>query len=250
MMRSVRRLWRNTDGAVAPIIALSLTALIGVGGLAFDYAHLAAMDTELQDAADHAALAAATQLDNASDSQTRATTAAKNLITNTTRFAKQDSTHNGNVKVVTVEFYQSWPSTTTTNRRNTIELRQGHRRYARGRLCAHSGGRRTLRGAQCESRRRREQRGVRRRSILRLQSCRARRQHRSAISGRRARSGHRRGHGARRHAMGTGKLRFPRPARQWRERCRGGPRVQLAFRALPTDRQRHDGAGQRPQRRS
>ncbi len=123
MIRWVRRLWRNGDGAVAPIIALSLTALIGVGGLAFDYAHLAAMHTELQDAADHAALAAATQLDNGSDSQTRATSAAEELITNTTRFAKQDSTHDGNVEVVTVEFYKAWPSTTTTTVGEHLNLR-------------------------------------------------------------------------------------------------------------------------------
>ena len=50
-------------GAVAPTVALSLFALIAVGGLAFDYARLAGMDTELQNAADQAALAAASQLD-------------------------------------------------------------------------------------------------------------------------------------------------------------------------------------------
>ena len=40
-----------------------MVALIAAGGIAFDYARLAAMDTELQDAADQAALAAASQLD-------------------------------------------------------------------------------------------------------------------------------------------------------------------------------------------
>ncbi len=70
MWRSVlRRLWKNTSGAVAPTIALSLVALIAAGGIAFDYARLAAMDTELQQAADQAALAAATQLDRADDAR-------------------------------------------------------------------------------------------------------------------------------------------------------------------------------------
>ena len=51
---------------------LSLFALIGAGGIAFDYARLAALDTELQKAADQAALAAATQLDRADGSRDRA----------------------------------------------------------------------------------------------------------------------------------------------------------------------------------
>ena len=101
MKRFIQSLLGNADGAVAPIVALSLTALVAVGGIAFDYAHLAAMDTELQDAADHAALAAATQLDGESDSETRATEAANNLITNETRFAKEDSTHDSTVKIAT-----------------------------------------------------------------------------------------------------------------------------------------------------
>jgi Flp pilus assembly protein TadG len=110
MMRSVRKLWGNTDGAVAPLIALSLTALIGVGGLAFDYAHLAAMDTELQDAADHAALAAATQLDGSAGSQNRATQAAEQLITNETKFARDDTDHDRTVGIAQVTFYASYTS--------------------------------------------------------------------------------------------------------------------------------------------
>ncbi|MGI8931674.1 MAG: pilus assembly protein TadG-related protein, partial [Sphingomicrobium sp.] len=56
-------LGRDRRGAVAPTLALSLFALVGAGGIAFDYARLASLDTELQQAADQAALAAATQLD-------------------------------------------------------------------------------------------------------------------------------------------------------------------------------------------
>lgn len=104
------RFWRNSEGAVAPIVALSLTALIAVGGIAFDYAHLAAMDTELQDAADHAALAAATQLDGETGAQTRATAAAQSLITNKTRFAATDASHDANVAVVRLTFYSAYTS--------------------------------------------------------------------------------------------------------------------------------------------
>ncbi len=75
-------------GAVAPTVALSLFALIAVGGIAFDYARLACLDTELQDAADQAALAAASQLDQTRAARCeRATAAAQSLLTNRTLMA-------------------------------------------------------------------------------------------------------------------------------------------------------------------
>ena len=77
----------DQSGAVAPTIALALTALIGIGGLAFDYARMAAMDTELQNAADQAALAAASQLDGLTGTCSRAGDAARAFITNQTRFS-------------------------------------------------------------------------------------------------------------------------------------------------------------------
>jgi Flp pilus assembly protein TadG len=75
-----RTFWRDERGAVAPTFALSLFALVAAGGIAFDYARLATMDSELQNAADQAALAAATQLDGASDSCARAIGAARDLL--------------------------------------------------------------------------------------------------------------------------------------------------------------------------
>ena len=108
MMRLARSLWRNTDGAVAPLVALSLVGLIAAGGIAFDYARLAAMDTELQQAADQAALAAATQLDRTDDSQTRAATAIQDpddshrLASNITRFSN-DSNGSG-VEIADIKF--------------------------------------------------------------------------------------------------------------------------------------------------
>lgn len=75
------------SGAVAATYALALFALIAIAGVGFDYARLATMDTELQNAADQAALAAATQLDGQSDSITRATTAAQQLVANETLLA-------------------------------------------------------------------------------------------------------------------------------------------------------------------
>lgn len=93
MLERMRALAGNRDGAVAPTVALSLFILVACAGLAFDYAHMAAMETELQQAADQAALAAASQLDKADGAQDRATAAisapnnADRLAANFTRFA-------------------------------------------------------------------------------------------------------------------------------------------------------------------
>ena len=77
MKRHPLHLWSDNSGAVAPTVALSLIALIAVGGVAFDYARLATMDTELQNAADQAALAAASQLDQKANACSRANAATK-----------------------------------------------------------------------------------------------------------------------------------------------------------------------------
>jgi Flp pilus assembly protein TadG len=87
MMRLGQRLWRNVDGAVAPTVALSLTALVAAGGIAFDYSRMATMDTELQSAADQAALAAAAQLDGNGGACARAVAAAQNMVANQTKMA-------------------------------------------------------------------------------------------------------------------------------------------------------------------
>ncbi|HET9812661.1 MAG TPA: pilus assembly protein TadG-related protein [Sphingomicrobium sp.] len=106
MLRPLRTFLRSADGAVAPTIALSLAALIAAGGIAFDYARLASMDTELQSAADQAALAAATQLDGEANARARATAAAQNLVANLTYFANDGGTNA--VTVPTVIFYSDY----------------------------------------------------------------------------------------------------------------------------------------------
>ncbi len=85
--RNLLSLLNNTSAAVAPTVAMSLFGLIAAGGLAFDYARMASLDTELQNAADQAALAAASQLDGQVNACARAVSAARTLVTNTTRFS-------------------------------------------------------------------------------------------------------------------------------------------------------------------
>ena len=84
MKRLMRRLARDRRGAVAPTVALSLIGLLASGGIAFDYARLATMDSELQQAADQAALAGASQLDGQSGAVSRAVAAAQGLLVNQT----------------------------------------------------------------------------------------------------------------------------------------------------------------------
>jgi Flp pilus assembly protein TadG len=106
MGRSVRTLFNDQRGAIAPTVALALVGLIAVGGLAFDYARLGTMDTELQQAADQAALAAATQLDGKSGAITRADAAARNLVVNRTSFANDAGT--ATVGGLTMTYYDSY----------------------------------------------------------------------------------------------------------------------------------------------
>jgi Flp pilus assembly protein TadG len=114
MRRCIRDFSANESGAVAPLIAISLFALIAVGGVAFDYSRLATMDTELQNAADQAALAAATQLDGESGAAARAVAAAQSLLQNQTRMGNDGSgvaiqtgqtTTQGATTTVRVNFY-------------------------------------------------------------------------------------------------------------------------------------------------
>ena len=116
MLRALGRLGKGTKAAVAPTVALSLFALVGMGGIAFDYAHLVALDTELQQAADHAALAAATQLDRSDDAQARASGAIQNpgtnrLAANITRFANDSSGSGQSVEIASITFCSEFDDT-------------------------------------------------------------------------------------------------------------------------------------------
>ena len=102
--RGGKAFWRNDSGATAALYALALPALVAVAGIGFDYAHIAAMDTELQNAADQAALAGATQLDKQPGAIARATSAAQGgLVANSTLLANDGQTRN--VDVPDVTFY-------------------------------------------------------------------------------------------------------------------------------------------------
>ena len=97
MRRSfLNRFTKDQRGAIGPLYAVGILAFVAISAVGFDYGRLMALDTELQNAADQAALAAATQLDGGDDAITRARDAANNTFadatgaspfTNQTRFA-------------------------------------------------------------------------------------------------------------------------------------------------------------------
>jgi Putative Flp pilus-assembly TadE/G-like len=114
------KLQKDESAAVAATVALSLFGLIAVGGIAFDYARMATLDTELQNAADQAALAGVTQLDGTNGARTRATTAAQNLVLNRTRQANDGGA--AAVGIPTVEFFTD-ANTAATSDANANRIR-------------------------------------------------------------------------------------------------------------------------------
>lgn len=108
--RLLSLLAKSEDAAIAPTVAIALFGLIAVGGLAFDYARMATLDTELQTAADQAALSAATQLDGLNNARSRADSAARSLISNPTFFANDNV--GTSVAINTVTFYVDQAKTT------------------------------------------------------------------------------------------------------------------------------------------
>lgn len=83
-MRRPIDLFREERGAVAATYAIGIMGLIVVAGVGYDYTRMVAVDSELQNAADQAALAAATQLDQEEGACARASAAAVNLLRNLT----------------------------------------------------------------------------------------------------------------------------------------------------------------------
>jgi Flp pilus assembly protein TadG len=104
--KTLRSLFSCTSGAVAPTVALSLVGLIAAGGLAFDYSRLVGMHSELQNAADQAALAAASQLDGKEDATKRAAEAAANLVTNSTLISDDVKAAQIGVPATNIAFFE------------------------------------------------------------------------------------------------------------------------------------------------
>lgn len=111
------RFARDEKGSVLPLYALALMVLIALAGIGFDYGRLMAMQSELQNAADQAALAAASQLDGHDDAMIRARQAAtatfataSSEYANVTRVA--NDREGATVSGLTFTFYESFADDT------------------------------------------------------------------------------------------------------------------------------------------
>ena len=89
-------------GAVVVVVALSMLFLLGFMGLALDFGHLFVAKDELQTSVDACALAAAQELDGASDALTRASSAGL-TASNLNRVDFQSGTWSGQGKMINSE---------------------------------------------------------------------------------------------------------------------------------------------------
>jgi Flp pilus assembly protein TadG len=87
----LKAVWTDSSAAVAALYALALFVLVAIAGVAFDYTRLVGMHSELQNAADQAALAGASQLDGDPGTCARAANAAVSLLTNDTILSNADA---------------------------------------------------------------------------------------------------------------------------------------------------------------
>lgn len=112
LLANVRNFSTDEGGAIAPLYALALFGIVGMAGVGFDYARVMALDTELQNAADQSALAAASQLDGGATAMDRAENAARTKFnsatsnyTNITRLSNvpddDDKDPNSNPRLIT-----------------------------------------------------------------------------------------------------------------------------------------------------
>jgi Flp pilus assembly protein TadG len=101
----LRSFAKDESAVVAATYALLLVPIVGLAGVAYDFAQMAALDTEVQNAADHAALAAVTQLDGTDMAMDNATSAANNLLTNLTMMAADGKA--APLSITSVVFYDS-----------------------------------------------------------------------------------------------------------------------------------------------
>jgi hypothetical protein len=108
---SARAFCRDTSGIILPYVTLLLVVVVGTSVLALDGARYMSLHTQLQKGADALALAGAAELNQMSDSITRATNAIDNLITNSTMYGTGD---HANVSVSSTRFLSSLPASDHT----------------------------------------------------------------------------------------------------------------------------------------
>jgi len=95
------------SGAILVMVAMMMTVLIGFGALSLDIGRLIVLDTEMQNAADSAAVAAAYELDGGGHARSHAKKAAKKLLNYTGHFGQTGNLLNHALPDSNIIFYCS-----------------------------------------------------------------------------------------------------------------------------------------------
>ena len=104
---SLKRLLRDSAGAMAVWGALAMPVIMGGAAFSVDASKMYNMDADLQSAADALARSAATELDRRDDSLIRATRAVQTLVRNDQKFSDGGRR---TVKVETIRFLKAVPA--------------------------------------------------------------------------------------------------------------------------------------------
>ena len=112
--RQIRALAGDDHGGILVFWAVTLSAVLGIVAMSFDFGQKAATQSELQSYADQVAITAAGELDGKSDSITRATNAAASLIVDSQTFATGSQALAGGSDY-TLTFYKSLPVNDTAS---------------------------------------------------------------------------------------------------------------------------------------
>jgi Flp pilus assembly protein TadG len=107
MPRLLRNLLRDERGGVAVFGAMVTLTAIGAGAIAVDVGRMSVLRTQMQNAADARAMAAAVQLDGRDGSQDRARSVAEDIMTHGSAIPED----NHAIEVAAVEFYSQYSPT-------------------------------------------------------------------------------------------------------------------------------------------
>ncbi len=120
LSRIASTLWRDKRGAVAIYVAMVSLLLLGSGVLAIDYGRMAVLRTQMQNAADAAALAGAVELDALQDARQRAEQVARTAASQSGLLLAGV----GSLDVTNVEFFsQISPDVAATSDEDAVYIR-------------------------------------------------------------------------------------------------------------------------------
>ncbi len=107
MIRVIRRLFRDQRGSIAAYAAMAALTAIGAGAVAVDVGRAAILRTQMQNAVDARAMAAAAQLDGRDGARARATTVATNTMDARTSIAAD----NDEIEIKNPVYYSQYTPT-------------------------------------------------------------------------------------------------------------------------------------------